>query len=406
LSDESDSGVKRPTAAILTAGCRLNQSESDALRHQLALQGVAIVESPEEADTIYVNTCTVTAHADRSSTQLIRRACRAARGPRVVVLGCMAERSPEQVQQVAGVAEVWNNEKKQAVIAGIDPAPVRSRAILKVQDGCDRRCSYCVVSGLRGEPLSVPASRVRDQFERLLAAGFQEVVLTGLNLGTYRDGGTTLVGLLETLFESCRDARIRLASVEPDTFDDALIAVIADNRVCPHFHIPLQSGDDAVLARMNRRYRAADFRRLVERICRARPEVNVGTDVIVGFPGENEESFARTREFLADTPVGYLHVFPFSTRPGTEEACCGEPVPSPVVRERVAELRAFSDQRRQEYQARFVGTVRPAIVETARTALTDNYLRLRVTGTARLAPRALVSFRIGQEGASLTGSPC
>ncbi len=398
--------MKQPTAAILTAGCRLNQSESDALRHRLALQGVAIVESPEAADTIYVNTCTVTAQADRSSTQLIRRACRAVRGPRVVVLGCMAERSPDQVRQVAGVAEVWNNDRKQAEIAGIDPAPVRSRAILKVQDGCDRRCSYCVVSALRGEPRSVPASRVREQFERLLAGGFHEVVLTGLNLGTYRDGGTTLAGLLETLLGSCRDARIRLASVEPDTFDDALVALITDDRVCPHFHMPVQSGDDTVLARMNRRYRTADFGRLVERIGKVRPGVNIGTDVIAGFPGETDESFRRTREFLAETPVGYLHVFPFSARPGTEQACRGELVRSQVVRERVAELRAFSDQRRQEYQARFVGTARSAIVETARTALTDNYLRLKVTGTARLAPRALVSFHIGQEGSIVTGSPC
>jgi threonylcarbamoyladenosine tRNA methylthiotransferase MtaB len=161
-----------------------------------------------------------------------------------------------------------------------------------------------------------------------------------------------------------------------------------------------------VLALMNRPYRAADFRRLVERIREARPDVNVGTDVIAGFPGEGYESFARTLDFLTDTPVGYLHVFSYSTRPGTEPACRGEPVPSPVVRERVGELRFFSDRRRQEYRARFVGTVRTAIVETARTALTDNYLRLQVTGPTRLMPRALVSFNIGQDGTTLSGSPC
>jgi len=397
--------VKQPTAAILTAGCRLNQSESDALRHRLALQGVAIVESPDDADTVYVNTCTVTGQADRSSTQLIRRACRAERGPRVVVLGCLAERSPEQVRRIAGVAEVWSNDRKQAEIAGIDPAPVRSRAILKVQDGCDRRCSYCVVSRLRGESRSVPALRVREQFQRLLASGFHEVVLTGLNLGTYRDGETTLAGLLSGLLEQCRDARIRLASIEPDTVDEALVALMSDSRVCPHLHMPLQSGDDAVLARMNRRYRTVDFGRLTERIVKVRPDVNIGSDVIVGFPGETDGSFQRTREFLAEMPVGYLHVFPFSLRPGIEQTCRGEPVRAQVVRERVSELRAFSDRRRQEYQERFTGTARPAIVETSRNALTDNYLRLSVTCTARLAPRALVNLRIGQEGSRLTGSP-
>ncbi|MBM3332310.1 radical SAM protein [candidate division WOR-3 bacterium] len=397
--------MKQPTAVILTAGCRLNQSESDALRHRLMLQGVAVVESPEEADTVYVNTCTVTGQADRSSNQLVRRACRTEHRPRVIVLGCLAERSPEQVRRIEGVGEVWSNEKKQAEIAGIDPAPVRSRAILKVQDGCDRRCSYCVVSGLRGEPRSVPASDVRKQFEQLLARGFHEVVLTGLNLGTYHDGDTTLAGLLDRLLEVCRDARIRLASVEPDTFDDDLVSAIADSRVCPHFHIPLQSGDDAVLAGMNRRYGTAEFGRLVERIIRIRPDVNIGMDVIVGYPGETEESFRRTRDYLARIPVCYLHVFPFSPRPGTEQGS-DEPVRSQVARERVAELRVFSDRRRKEYQARFVGTARPSIVETTRTALTDNYLRLGLTRAGRFEPKALVSLLIGQEDAALTGGPC
>jgi len=406
LSDESALGVKQPTATVLTAGCRLNQSESDALRHRLALQGVVLVDTPEQADTCYVNTCTVTAEADRSSVQLVRRACRAESRPRVVVLGCLAERSPEQVRQIAGVSEVWNNRRKQDEIAGLDPAPVRSRAILKVQDGCDHHCSYCIVPGLRGDPRSVPAQRVREQFERLLAAGFHEVVLTGLNLGTYRDGETTLVGLLDMLLKSCCGARIRLGSIEPDTIDDALLTVLADSRICPHLHMPLQSGDDAVLAMMNRRYQAADFGRLIELVLKVRPETNIGTDVLVGFPGETGESFRRTSEFLARTPVGYLHVFPFSLRPGTEPACRGEPVRHGVVRDRVADLRAFSDRRRHDYQARFVGTVRPAIVETSRTALTDNYLRLKVTSTEQFAPRALVSLRIGQDGLVLTGGPC
>jgi threonylcarbamoyladenosine tRNA methylthiotransferase MtaB len=398
--------VKQPTAAILTAGCRLNQSESDALRNRLVLQGVTLVDSPEQADTCYVNTCTVTGQADRSSMQMIRRACRLTGRPSVVVLGCLAQRHPEQVRRVAGVREVWNNERKQAEIAGIGPAPVRSRAILKVQDGCSRRCAYCVVSGLRGEPRSVPASDVREQFEQLLADGFHEVVLTGLNLGTYDDSGTTLAGLVELLLDVCRDARVRLASVEPDTFDDALLSVTADKRVCPHFHVPLQSGDNAILEKMNRQYRVADFRRLVDCIVKVRPETNIGMDVITGFPGETDESFKRTRQFLADLPVGYLHVFPFSLRPGTEAACPGESVPEPVIRERVGELRAFSDRCRLDYQTRFIGTVRAAIVETSRSVLTDNYLRLSVTCAANLEPRALAHFRIGQEGTGLTGSPC
>jgi len=398
--------VRPPTAAVLTVGCRLNQSESDALRRRLALQGVALVDAPEQADTCYVNTCTVTAQADRSSVQMIRRACRLHSQPRVVVLGCLAQRHPEQVRGIPGVREVWSNERKQAEIADVEPAPVRSRAILKVQDGCSRRCSYCVVSALRGEPQSVPARRVKGQFESLLAAGFHEVVLTGLNLGLYLDGDTTLAGLLSGLLESCNNARIRLASIEPDTIDEALVALMSEARVCPHFHIPLQSGDDAVLGQMSRPYRALDVERLVGRILKVRPEANVGMDVIVGFPGETDDAFERTRHFVAAMPVGYLHVFPFSPRPGTEAACRGASAPAKVVRERVRELRAFSDRRRQEYQARFVGTVRPAIVETSRTALTDNYLRLSVACAVNLAPRALVALRVGQKGQGLTGCPC
>jgi threonylcarbamoyladenosine tRNA methylthiotransferase MtaB len=188
--------------------------------------------------------------------------------------------------------------------------------------------------------------------------------------------------------------------------DDALILLMADRRVCPHLHIPLQSGDDKVLARMNRPYVVADYANLVERILKAVPDAGVGTDVIVGFPGETDDSFERTRGFLAGIPVAYLHVFPFSPRPGTEEACRGEPVPGPVVRQRVAKLRAFSDRRREEYRARFVGTVRQAIVETSSMALTDNYLRLRLTCRERLDPKTLVELRIGQDAAGLTGCPC
>jgi threonylcarbamoyladenosine tRNA methylthiotransferase MtaB len=243
------------------------------------------------------------------------------------------------------------------------------------------------------------------QFEHLLASGFHEVVLTGLNLGTYCDGETTLAGLLQNLLGACRDARIRLASLEPDTLDEAFIAAIADPRVCPHFHMPLQSGDDATLARMNRRYRSVDFGRLVERILGARPDANIGADVIVGFPGETEESLQMTRRYVSTLPVGYLHVFSFSPRPGIGQPVA-EPVRPPAVRERVAELRALSDRRRRDYQGRFVGAVRPAVIETTRTALTDNYLRLRLMCTAPLEPRALLGLRIGQDGAALTGSPC
>lgn len=435
--------MKPRTAAILTTGCRLNQSESDALRQKLLLQGVTVVESPQPADVYYVNTCTVTAGADRSSMQLVHRACRDAlrlkpdaprqttetlrvecdadsvtRRASVVVLGCLAQRDPGRLRPIAGVNEVWSNERKQKEIEGLVPSPVRSRAILKVQDGCSRRCSYCVVSSLRGEPVSVPADTVAEQFERL-RAGFGEIVLTGLNLGMYRDrDGTGLAGLLGRLLSRCDGGRIRLASIEPDTIDDALLELLSDERLCPHLHVPLQSGDDAVLAAMRRPYRTRDFQQMLARAVAARPDLAIGCDVICGFPGEDESSFERTRRFLGELPLAYLHVFSFSLRPGTEERVKRERVKQEgvkqetqraevgVVRERVKELRRFSEQRRQEYGARFVGTVRGAIVETGRSALTDNYLRLGVSCPAGLAPGALARFRINMESGKLYGSLC
>jgi len=397
--------VSHLRAAVLTAGCRLNQAESDALRQRLTLEGATLVEAPEQADVCYVNTCTVTAEADRSSLGLIRRVCRSGPAPRVVVLGCLAERAPERLRQVPGVSEVWDNARKQARIAGLGPIPARSRALLKVQDGCPYRCSFCVVSGLRGPPWALPAHQVRQQLARLVADGFREVVLTGLNLGTYRDGATTLAGLVRGLLAFLDRARLRLGPLEPDTVDDALVCLLAEPGVCPHLHLPLQSGDDDLLARMNRRYRVEEFELLLERVLRVRPETNIGVDVIVGFPGESDKSYERTWRLLARLPIGYLHVFPFSLRPGTEPACAGEPVPKAKVRERVGELRALSDRRRREYAARFVDSVRPAMVETAQAALTDNYLRLKVVGGEALAFRSLARLRIGRQGSVLTGSP-
>jgi threonylcarbamoyladenosine tRNA methylthiotransferase MtaB len=399
--------VKQPTAAVLTTGCRLNQSESDVLRQRLALQGVAVVEDLAQADTCYVNTCTVTGQADRSSIQMIRRVLRLKPRPRVVVLGCLPERSAERVRLIAGVDEVWDNRRKQAEIAGITPAPARCRAILKVQDGCSRRCSYCVVSGLRGEPRSVPAVEVSEQFRRLAASGFREVVLTGLNLGMYHDrNGTNLAGLVKTLLEAGPVTRIRLASLEPDMVGDDLTALLCEPRVCPHVHLPLQSGDDMMLERMRRPYRTGASRGLIERLRRVRPETNVGADVIVGFPGETDDSFERTRQFISDVRPGYLHVFSFSLRPGTEERCQGEPVPRAVVKERVRDLRDLSNRLRQAYEAGFIGSTRQAVVETARTALTDNYLRLALRCPTGQRPGALVGFHIESDRGRLVGSPC
>ena len=394
-----------PTAAVLTTGCRLNQSESDALRRKLLEQGVTLVADPARADSCFVNTCTVTAAADRSSTQLIRRVCRQHPRPRVVVMGCLAERAAATVRRIPGVSEVWDNSRKQAEIEGCIPSPARSRAFLKVQDGCSRRCRYCVVSGLRGAPRSTPAASVCSKFRRLVADGYQEVVLTGLNLGTYRDvDGTTLAGLLVRLLALPGRFRIRLGSIEPETVDEALLEVLSEPRICPHLHLPLQSGDDNLLRSMDRPCTTTQYMSLLDQLVAQRPDVCLGADVIAGLPGEDEVSFRRTVSFISRSPAAYLHAFSFSPRPGTGAAAMSGVADRSEVRARVGELRRMSDERRKSYEARFAGTVRQAVVESHRTGLTDNYMRLRICALGDLKRGELRDFAIGSSDFGLTGS--
>jgi threonylcarbamoyladenosine tRNA methylthiotransferase MtaB len=389
-------------AVILTAGCRLNQSESDALRAMLLQQGVALVADPARADVCYVNTCTVTGAADRSSIQLVRRAARS--GARLVVMGCLVERDRGRIQDIEGVAEVWDNADKERRLAGFGPVPERSRALLKVQDGCDRDCAFCVVSGLRGAPVSLPASEVERRFRALTEDGFCEVVLTGLNLGLYSDSGIGLAGLVRRLLKSGGRARVRLGSVEPDTIDHQLIDALREPKVCPHLHLPLQTGDDTLLRRMGRRYTTDQFAELVGQTRKARPDVNIGVDVIVGLPGEDDASFQGTEEFVRRLRPAYLHVFSFSPRPGTPAASMKD-APSAAIRsQRVHRLRKLSAQLRREYESRYAGSVRLAVVETRSAALTDNYMRLGLRGDRAPEPRTLVEVEVvnGKDG-SLEG---
>ena len=392
-------------AAILTAGCRLNQSESDALRARLNAQGVVVVDDPADAEVCYVNTCTVTAAADRSSMQLIHRVRRLQSRPRVVVMGCMVSRDEERVRSIPGVDEAWTVERKRVELAGFGPLPVRSRAFLKVQDGCDRSCAYCVVTTLRGMPQSQGVDEVVRQFARLLEAGFREVVLTGLNLGLYRSAGIDLAGLVRRLLASRGRFRVRLGSLEPDTVTPALLDCLADNRVCAHVHLPLQSGDDSTLRRMGRRYDTREFRATVEAVVRARPDVNLGIDVVTGLPGEDGDSFQATVRFVDSLPLGYLHVFSFSPRPGTRAGEMDRQVSTRERKERTHQLRHLSALKHRHYRGRFVGTVRPSIVESAATALTDNYLRLRLHSEPPVAARESCDMVIGESDDELFGIP-
>lgn len=381
--------VQGLTACVTTVGCRLNQADSDALRGYLHNQGVKLVNKDTVVPDIYfINTCAVTANAERSSLALVRTVCRLQPKPRVVVFGCLATRAPELVKSVPGVDEVWTGEEKNRRIDGHTPLSVRSRALLKVQDGCDRTCSYCIVRNLRGRPVSVPPELVHHQFEQLLDRGYQEIVLTGLNLACYESGGMHLAELIHQLLKKPGNFRLRLASIEPDLFTDELISLIAHPKICAHFHIPLQSGDDRILKQMSRPYRTVDYAHLLKKIKAVKPDAGLGCDVIVGFPEEDEASFNRTCQFLNTVPVTYLHVFPYSPRPGTPAFSYGDPVPKSVKIERVKRLRRWSEEQRRLYAQRFSGVVREAILEPDGHALTDNYLRV-------VCPNVPKSYRAG-----------
>lgn len=410
-----------PTYRIVTLGCKLNQADSAALEAQLRRVGFERAPIDPDgghdggADVVIVNTCTVTANADREARQIARRMRGANPNALLIATGCYAERDPAALAALPDVDHVVSLPAQLETIPalaaeafGLDPdAPVlslgrfgasggcdpeygpgdRTRALLKVQDGCDLRCSYCVIPSVRGASRSVPPGRVLAEIARLVEAGFREIVFTGVNTGDYGrdlDPPLRLHHLLSQAIEVEGLGRLRLNSLEPRTVTPELVATLAGSsgRVAPHLQIPLQSGCDTVLARMRRPYRSVDYTRVVEGLRRDIPGIALGADVIVGFPGETDAEFETTCRFIESSPLNYLHVFSYSPRPGTAAASVAERVPTTVVRSRSAGLRRIGDDLSLRFRRSFVGRVRPALVlreirsDGRLRALTDNFIDL------------------------------
>lgn len=394
--------------------------------------------SHRDADWIVVNTCTVTHRADQQARQAVRRFRRENPAARIAVTGCYAQRDPRALAALPGVEIVAGNADKERLAdliaeaagaggaavycsplsetrgfgpAGPGAAAGRTRACIKIQDGCDGRCSYCIVPRVRGPECSARPGDALRLLGNLVERGYQEIVLAGINLGRYGRGldePVTLADLLERILAIPGLGRIRLSSIEPMHFDRALVSLAAGNpAVARHFHIPLQSGSDRILHRMRRPYSASDFRELLCRIAEAIPEAGLGTDVMVGFPGESREDFEATRELVAELPLSYLHVFPFSARPGTEAAAMENPVPSGALQERVAILRQLSREKNLAFRRRMIGRTLRAITLAGEErggstgVLTDNYISARVPGL-RLPPNRLVAVRIVEAGPEST----
>jgi threonylcarbamoyladenosine tRNA methylthiotransferase MtaB len=394
--------------SVITFGCRVNQADSLAIEEQLAAAGAESV-APGEADVVFVNTCSVTATADQGARQVIRRVARDNPSSRIVVTGCYATRRPEEIAALPNVVRVIGNEKKSQMLllthsllptgkryggrlgdgpcgAAVEPGVAgRTAYTLRVQTGCAEPCAYCIIPTTRGRPRSLPPKEVERELERVAAAGFREVALTGVHLGSYgRDLGLRCG--LETLLAAAHaaalrhDVRLRISSLEPMDCTPAIVDLVAaSSHLAPHFHLPLQHASNRILTAMRRPYTIEYYEGLVDRIHGAIPHASVGTDVIVGFPGESDADFDQLERVLGALPVSHVHVFPYSDRPGTPAAALAEKVHGSTIRDRARRIRDVGQQRAADFAASQIGTVHRALtLEDGTLALTGNYLKLRI----------------------------
>jgi threonylcarbamoyladenosine tRNA methylthiotransferase MtaB len=406
--------------SIVTFGCRVNQADSLRIETDLLARGGAAVAS-SDADLVIVNTCSVTASADQGARQTIRRIARDNPSARIVVTGCYATRRPDEVGALPNVAYVVSNRDKDwlvqstaerfgdgdgvcgsAIVPGVAG---RTAFTLRVQTGCEERCSYCIIPTTRGAGRSVPIAHVLDEVARVATAGFKEIALTGVHLGSYgRDFGPdqSLLTLLHALEETPHDVTFRISSLEPMDCTPDIVRLVATSggRFAPHFHLPLQHASDRMLAAMCRPYTLAYFRRLVDDIVEALPHAAIGTDMIVGFPGERDDDCRANLAYLPGAPLSHVHVFPYSDRPGTVASGLRDKVPGATIRERAAALRAIGADLGRRFRQRQVGAVRPGLtLEDGTLVVTDNYLKVRIP--PGLARNARVAVRVEAEGATV-----
>ena len=397
--------------AIVTFGCRVNQADTLGFEEDLLARG-AVPASPDQADLVLVNTCSVTATADQGARQTIRRIARDNPAARIVVTGCYATRRPDEVANLPGVVRVVSNADKPHLLslvtsnfnmttaerfgqgdgacgAAIEPGVAgRTSFTLRVQMGCAEQCSYCIIPATRGRPRSVTIEQTLSEVDRIAAAGFKEIALTGVHLGSFgRDlqPATSLAALLRAL-TTRSGVLFRISSLEPMDCAEEVIDLVADGGCfAPHFHLPLQHASDRMLVSMRRPYTVEYYAGLVNRIRSRIPHASIGSDVIVGFPGETDEDFDQVESYLESSPLTHAHVFPYSDRPGTVAAAMRTRVPGGVIRERGRRIREVSAQLAHKFRESQVGTVRPGLtIDDGTTVVTDNYLKLRIpAGSAR-----------------------
>jgi threonylcarbamoyladenosine tRNA methylthiotransferase MtaB len=424
----------------------VNQAESEAIAQNLLDSDWSVTTDCENAEVCLVNTCTVTQKASMQSRQAIRKAIRSNPSARIIVTGCYAQIAPQDIKNIDGVDYVVGLDQKKAISRMIRtigdkqpenemPTPVdidqelhfqimplatsapRTRPFLKIQDGCNAFCTYCIVPYARGRSRSMPLDNVLQSIKQLAHAGFHEVVLTGIHLGAYGHDlapATSLADLMERIENKKPIARVRVSSIEPFELTEEIIQRVAASDIfCRHFHIPLQSGDDGILKKMGRPYSRQEFNGLINSIHRQMPDGAIGVDTLIGFPGESEAAFENTYGLMADLPVSYLHVFPFSSRPGTAADKLPNKLDPAVIKARCERIRELGHQKRLKFYRRFTGQSLPVLIETKRAAssgllkgISSNYLPVLIEGDDDLR-NSIVEVKIEKlEGGRIFGVLC
>ncbi len=410
-------GHERTRVALDSLGCKLNQAEIELLAKQLAEAGYRLVSPTDEADAYILNTCTVTHIADSKSRHRLRLAHRRNPDALVVATGCYAQRDPQELAQIEGVDLVVGNDEKPYLLRLLEESGhltslgftqgnsmsrhyngFRTRAFIKVQDGCHSFCSYCIVPLVRSREESTPVDQIVAEVGHRIANGYKEVVLTGVKIGSYNSDGVTLKGLLEHILAETDITRLRLSSLQPQEISLELIRLWRDSRLCRHFHPSLQSGSNGVLNRMKRRYSVSDYQRAVSLIRALVPEAAITTDVIVGFPGETDEEFEQSYNLCRQMGFARIHVFSYSPRQETLAAQLPQQVGDKVKKQRSQKMLALAKESAQNFSQRFLGKTMTVLWEKQSDGIwsgfTDNYIKVYTksdkTLTNKLLPVKLV----------------
>jgi threonylcarbamoyladenosine tRNA methylthiotransferase MtaB len=372
--------------AFKTLGCRLNQSESDSLLSDFYKAGYEIVDFGDKADVYIINTCTVTGQSDHKSKYFINQACRRSNSPVVVVTGCMANHQREYLEKRNDITYIAENKIKSSILTlvdshfkkgktntndlkedlfGFSPAEksLHTRSFIKINDGCNNNCSYCIVPLVRGRAMSRPANSIIDNIRKVVELGYKEVVLTGVNISCYSYEETGFEDLVEKILNMQGDFRVRISSVEPESIGDKLTALFANPKLCPHLHLCLQSGSENILSKMRRVYTLPEYLKIIDRFKIKYPGINLTTDIIVGFPGETDKNFQDTCKVIKDIGFSHIHTFKFSVRRGTVAAHLPDQVPENIKNERGEIIRKISDVNKYNYRRSFINKTQRVLIE-------------------------------------------